>query len=326
MLKPQAKGQALISVALASYNGEKYLREQLDSIYAQTYPNIEVVACDDGSKDGTLGILRDYQKKFGLKLYSNEKNLGFKQNFAKSVSLCSGSLIALCDQDDIWYPQRLESLSTAMGDRLAVFCGSDLIDEEGKIVQRGYKAFERNFDIGFEELLYNNFSPGAFMLCRAEVLHRNIPIPESERYHDWYWMKRLSAEGKVAFVDTVLMQYRRHASVQTTIVDIPKTLKAAFRKLAITEDTLSFYRDFFSLQVRQLKGMSADARYTQEQSIAICEALDLFSYLSGESSNWLRGEVKFALKIGKIFPDLSPANRFGKYLRYHLVRARITKA
>ena len=97
----------LVSIAMATYNGEKYLKEQLDSIYAQTYKDIEVIVCDDCSSDKTVEILDEYKEKYGLKYYINEKNLGFKKNFEKAISLCSGDFIALADQDDIWIENKI---------------------------------------------------------------------------------------------------------------------------------------------------------------------------------------------------------------------------
>ena len=93
----------LISIAMTSYNGEKYIREQLDSILTQTYGNFELIICDDRSKDSTVEIIKDYCiKDSRIKLYVNEKNLGFKKNFEKAISLCKGEYIALSDQDDIY--------------------------------------------------------------------------------------------------------------------------------------------------------------------------------------------------------------------------------
>jgi len=93
----------MVSIALATYNGERFLKEQLDSILEQSYTDIEIIACDDCSTDSTPQILEDYQKKDSrLKVYFNEKNLGFKKNFEKCISLCDGDYIALSDQDDVW--------------------------------------------------------------------------------------------------------------------------------------------------------------------------------------------------------------------------------
>ena len=93
----------MISIAMATYNGEKFLRYMLDSILSQTYQDIELIICDDNSSDSTCLILKEYEKNNSrIKLYFNESNLGFIKNFEKAISLCSGDYIALSDQDDIW--------------------------------------------------------------------------------------------------------------------------------------------------------------------------------------------------------------------------------
>ena len=101
----------MISIALASYNGSKYIREQLDSILEQTYQDFELIICDDCSTDNTWQILQEYaQKDSRIKVFENERNLGFKKNFEKAISLCNGKYIALSDQDDIWIDNHLEVL------------------------------------------------------------------------------------------------------------------------------------------------------------------------------------------------------------------------
>src|ERR1700744_3577317 len=97
--------EPLISVALCTYNGEKYIKEQLDSIINQTYTCIEVIIVDDGSTDSTYDIISDYALRDNrIKCFKNETNLGFNKNFEKAVSLTSGEYIAISDQDDIWLP------------------------------------------------------------------------------------------------------------------------------------------------------------------------------------------------------------------------------
>ena len=114
----------MISIAMATYNGEKYLREQLDSILSQTITDWELIVCDDCSKDTTVGILKSYQRKDGrVKIFVNEKNLGFKKNFEKAIGLCSGDYIALADQDDIWHDNHLEVLLGLIGE-VSLSCGN----------------------------------------------------------------------------------------------------------------------------------------------------------------------------------------------------------
>src|ERR1700760_1987549 len=102
--------QNKISVALCTYNGERFLGRQLASIQQQTRLPDELVACDDCSTDRTLEILNDFAAAAGfpVNIIRNEEKLGVAANFERAIRLCQGSLIALCDQDDIWYPSRLE--------------------------------------------------------------------------------------------------------------------------------------------------------------------------------------------------------------------------
>lgn len=101
---------------MATYNGEKYIREQIDSILTQSVQDFEIVVCDDCSSDSTVKILREYEKKDSrIKIFVNEKNLGFLKNFEKAVSLCSGEKIAFSDQDDIWTKDHLDVLQNAFG-------------------------------------------------------------------------------------------------------------------------------------------------------------------------------------------------------------------
>ena len=107
----------LVSVAMATYNGEKYLVEQLDSILTQTHPIYEIIIVDDGSSDKTLDILNSYQDKFGnIKVYPNSENLGVVKSFERAIMLTSGDYIALSDQDDVWSNDKIAKLVDALGD------------------------------------------------------------------------------------------------------------------------------------------------------------------------------------------------------------------
>jgi glycosyltransferase involved in cell wall biosynthesis len=115
----------LVSVVLGTYNGEAYLEEQLRSVQAQTWTNLEIIAIDDGSTDRTVGILREYAARDSrIKVIINEQNLGFVRNFEKGCSLSKGKWIALCDQDDYWLPQKVEKMAHAIGDCPMIYCDS----------------------------------------------------------------------------------------------------------------------------------------------------------------------------------------------------------
>ena len=95
--------QPLVSIAICTYNGERFLKKQIDSLLNQGYSNIEIIAVDDRSTDRTWDMLQEYaQKDKRVQTYQNEKNLGYARNFEKAITLCKGDFIALADQDDIW--------------------------------------------------------------------------------------------------------------------------------------------------------------------------------------------------------------------------------
>ncbi len=99
-----------VSVALATFNGERFVREQLDSIARQTVLPHELVVCDDGSTDRTVEIVRAFAREspFPVRLHENERRLGFAENFLRAARLCTGELIGFCDQDDVWLERKLE--------------------------------------------------------------------------------------------------------------------------------------------------------------------------------------------------------------------------
>ena len=108
---PDSNNYPLISIVLATYNGERYLKEQLDTVFQQTYSNLEIVAIDDCSSDTTVSILHHYASVHSnMKVYVNERNMGHIKAFEKGISLSTGVFIALCDQDDIWNKHKIELL------------------------------------------------------------------------------------------------------------------------------------------------------------------------------------------------------------------------
>src|ERR687894_3003245 len=101
---------ARFSVAMCTYNGARFVAEQLASVAAQTRPPDELVVCDDGSTDETCRLVEEFAARapFPVRLFVNERNLGSTRNFGRAVALCEGDLVALSDQDDVWHPEKLE--------------------------------------------------------------------------------------------------------------------------------------------------------------------------------------------------------------------------
>lgn len=203
---------ALVSVAIATYNGERYLQQQLDSIYQQTYKNVEVVVTDDCSQDHTVEILERYRKKCGLKYSVNDVNLGYAKNFERAASLCSGDYIAFCDQDDIFLPEKIETLVREIGEYSLIYSDATLIDGDGAEFAQSYMRYV-NFPMlagkPFKELVFSCFIRGFQMLFTRDLLQAALPMPDRVTHDDWFTILAAKRDG-IRYLDRPLVQYRQH--------------------------------------------------------------------------------------------------------------------
>jgi glycosyltransferase involved in cell wall biosynthesis len=123
-----------LSIALCTYNGSKFLREQLQSLANQTLQPFEVVITDDCSTDDTISIIKEFSNRLNIKVFVNDIAFKVTKNFEKAVSLCTGDIILMCDQDDIWHADKLAKISQYFQDnpyKLAVFSDANLVNEQG---------------------------------------------------------------------------------------------------------------------------------------------------------------------------------------------------
>ena len=154
-----------VSVVMATYNGEKFLAEQIDSILSQSYPVHELIVQDDCSTDGTTDIVKQYMQKYPfVKLFVNERNVGYNENFRRAAMHATGDFVAFSDQDDIWFPQKLERQVAAIGD--CDICFSNTLD--GESPESSKPCPDRRFT--FETTIWGNQVPGHTMLCRREFV------------------------------------------------------------------------------------------------------------------------------------------------------------
>ena len=213
-------GTPLVSIILATYNGATYLKEQLDSIFAQTYPNIEVVAVDDGSTDETVGILRAYaaRRPENMKVFVNASNLGFIRNFDKGCSLCSGELIALCDQDDYWYPEKIAKKVAALGDHALIYCNSRLCDEHLQPIGRNISdlvPFQSFYDPLQLSVICRMY--GHAILFTRKLFTTAHPFLEVIP-PDWWLPYLATYQGGAKYLPEILVDYRQHASNVTGVI------------------------------------------------------------------------------------------------------------
>jgi glycosyltransferase involved in cell wall biosynthesis len=208
----------MISIAMATYNGAKYIREQLDSILGQSISDFELVICDDCSTDDTYSILKQYAEKDSrITIHKNEKNLGYKRNFEKVIQLTKGEYVALCDQDDIWANNHLEVLLNGIEDKMISAGNSDLIDANGYRIGLTLQQMEAFGSFPKDELLralsfmlFRNPIQGAAMLIRRDFLKKALPIPDGVDYHDAWFSVFSCFWGGMSYADIIVNGYRMH--------------------------------------------------------------------------------------------------------------------
>jgi glycosyltransferase involved in cell wall biosynthesis len=223
-----------VSVALCTYNGARYIEEQVLSILNQSVPVAEIVLSDDGSTDDTVAIARRTLADINLKgavapvhlrVIENAAPLGVARNFEQALGACAGDFIALCDQDDIWHPRRLERLMQAFAGRpevLLVHSDAALVAEDGSSlgmtlfdaleVTQSEKA-EIHSGHGFDTLLRRNLVTGATTMVRAELVTRAAPFPASWIHDEWMAIIA-AASARFDLVNESLTDYRQHGGNQ----------------------------------------------------------------------------------------------------------------
>ncbi len=220
-----------ISVALCTFNGERFLSDQLESIAKQTRLPDEMVVCDDRSTDRTLAILHDFAASaaYPIKIFQNGQNLGFTANFEGAIRRCTGDLIALSDQDDVWYPTRLERSEKEFLDHPQaglVFSDANLIDEHNRLLgqtswQRlGFDNNQRNALLAgrFVLLAKHRFATGATMMFRAGLRDRFLPFGAGWIHDEWMVMI-VAAFSDLRPIQEPLIRYRTHDSQQVGFVN-----------------------------------------------------------------------------------------------------------
>lgn len=208
----------LISIAMCTYNGERFVAAQLASLLAQTWPQLEIVVVDDHSNDATVSIIESFaQRDNRIKLHRNPQNMGINRNFSLAMSLCQGEFIAPCDQDDVWHPEKLALLHAIMPGHVLTYCDSELIAEDGagmnmRISDRIH-MYQGNDPTVFA---FWNCVSGHAMLFRRTLLAVALPIPDI-KFHDWWLAFLATANGSIAYLNQPLVQYRQHANAQTDL-------------------------------------------------------------------------------------------------------------
>lgn len=201
----------MISVCMATYNGEKYLKEQLDSILKQIKSSDELIISDDGSTDLTRTIIKEYQKEYNNIYLIDGPKMGVQKNFENALRKSKGDIIFLSDQDDIWMDNKVDVVLAAFQNPSVVLILHDaqIVDQNEQVIEDSF--FEhRGSQSGFFKNLWKNSYLGCCMAFRRSVLERCLPFPPKIEMHDW-WIGLISEMmGEVRLIDKPLLKYRRH--------------------------------------------------------------------------------------------------------------------
>lgn len=220
------KDDIQVDVLLATYNGEKYLKCQLDSILNQTHKNIRLLINDDCSTDNTRVILKEYEEKDDrIKVKYNEKNLGYVKNFEDLLKRVENKYFALSDQDDFWKEEKIEkSLNKLLEeDADLVFTDLEPVDEKLNTITPSMVRFmqmDKNIKKhqDYKLVFLRNCVTGCTILSKKELINKYIPIPTKKpMVHDWWMALIISQIGKITFLDEPTIKYRQHGNNQLGI-------------------------------------------------------------------------------------------------------------
>lgn len=201
----------LISIILCSYNGEKYISEQIDSILNQTFTDFELIICDDQSTDVTTEIINTYSEKDArIKLHINRSNLGYVKNFEKGIKLAKGDYIALSDQDDVWVLDKIEKLYENIKNHVLIYCDSILVNSNLQPTKKKMSSSKEMLTTNNPlNLCLMNCVSGHALLFKKELTQHIFPFP-SQVPHDWWIAFIASIYGGIVYFNEALIKYRIH--------------------------------------------------------------------------------------------------------------------
>jgi glycosyltransferase involved in cell wall biosynthesis len=259
-----------VAVVMATYNGEKYVAEQIESVLASDFSDFELFIYDDGSRDNTLNIIRDYERQYPEKIHvrQNEVNLGVALNFLGAMARTDTEYIMLCDQDDVWKPdkiaktlKRMKSMESKYGKELplAVFTDAEVVDGQLKPISNSFFRFNRldprKTDLA--HILMENKFIGCTVMINGYVrrLLSSHPLPKQAKFHDW-WLALIAASmGKISFINEGTLYYRQHSAnvvggsgfmtyIQNRLANLHMQKEALHKLMLQAEDFLTLYHEF----------------------------------------------------------------------------------
>lgn len=225
----------MISVCIATYNGEKFIKEQLDSILHQLSDGDEIIISDDSSTDATLDIIKKYLDK-RIVIIDNQKFHSPVYNFENAIKQAKGDYIFLADQDDVWLPHKIDSLLPHLVENDLVLSNAKVVDASLSMVKERF--YKKNPLKGFISNFSFNPYTGCMLAINRRALRYILPFPPKIAMHDIWIGLCCEIFGKVYFLDENLILYRRHganlsAASETSV--LPYTYRITYRMIVLKE-------------------------------------------------------------------------------------------
>ncbi|WP_170313325.1 glycosyltransferase family 2 protein [Lacrimispora amygdalina] len=276
----------MITVLLAAWNGEKYLKEQMESLLGQTNQEFTILISDDGSTDRTPEIISEYENRFPdrIKSLKNIKPSGSaRDNFFRLLKAASDEYLMFCDQDDIWLPDKVEVTFTEMkkmekewGRDMPLLVHTDLsvADQAGAVLYPSMARYQKIgvYDNRTSHYLVENNITGNTMMINRSLKNLMVDIPKTCIMHDWWFGLIASCFGKISYIDRPLVLYRQHGSNQVGA-------KSGMKQLSERRNSREKVRDNYGSLFEQAKAflsiygqyMTPDQRELFEEFLKLCK-------------------------------------------------------
>lgn len=277
----------LISVVMATYNGEQYIREQLNSILRQTISMpMEIVVCDDCSTDSSRKILMEFaQKDCRIKLVFNESNVGFSKNFERGISVSKGKFVALSDQDDVWELDKLQKLLSSIGENDFVCSNALLVDANNFSLKKTMKDVcnyhlvpNDKFSL-FKRLLHSNIVQGSTMLIRRDFLDKIPSVPTQIGFHDyWYALNSFGNNKGFSYFAGCTIRYRKHEQSIVKNCNVER-VRDLFRISMRSMDDWKQHYENCEKKIASLKYLITHINFTRKQRRFLTQTIRYFWHL-----------------------------------------------
>lgn len=286
-----------VTILLSTYNGEKYLQEQLDSLFSQTYNDFVLIVRDDSSSDNSLEILKNYKQKYSQKIILLEENdnkgviRSFSYLLEYALKNTNANYFMFCDQDDVWKPKKIEKTLLKMleleknkNKPVLIHTDLELVDENLNLIHPSFWKHEHIFPEhkSFNRLIMQNNITGCTVMINRVLAQKSLPIPENSIMHDW-WIALVAAYfGEIDYINESTIKYRQHGSntlgakgyKQELLKNIGRIINSVLFKRG------EFYKHHY---INILQAKEFLERYKDELDISTIKILEDFIHLEKKS-------------------------------------------